>query len=96
MASPARSVKNQIKLTEKQNKYRLTIGNISSAIIMCIAIYFIINPGPEGWGLLAGILLIFLCIILILVDVLFQRLIENYWIISLIELILLTGIFALS
>ena len=85
-----------MKIIENQHKYRPTIGNISAAIIVCFAIYFIINPGPEGWGLLAGISLIFLCLIIILVDVIFQRFIKNYWIISLIELILLTGIFVFS
>ncbi|MDN3676336.1 hypothetical protein QWY90_03310 [Flavobacterium paronense] len=85
-----------MKLVEKQDKYRPTIGNISAAIIVCVAIYSMINPGPEGWGFLAGIYLIFLCIIIMLVDLVFQRFIKNYWIISLIELMLLTGIFVLS
>jgi hypothetical protein len=85
-----------MKLINKQYKYRPTIGNISAAIIVCFAIYFMINSGTEGWGLLAGISLIILCIIIMLVDLYFQRFIKNYWIISLIELILLTGIFVFS
>ena len=62
-----------MELTKGKNKYRPTVGNISSLIILCFAIFFIINPGPEGWGLYAGVGLIMLCAILMLIDLLFQR-----------------------
>ncbi len=82
-----------MQLIEQKNKYRPTIGNISSLVIFCFAVYFMIYSGPMGFGFLAGMGLIMLCAILMLIDFLFQRFIKNYWIISIIELILLIGIF---
>ena len=82
-------------MPEIKNKYRPTIGNVSALIITCFAIYFIFNPGIEGWGLLAGISLIFLCLIIVLIDFLLQKFIKNYWAISIVEAVLLTAILVL-
>jgi len=79
--------------TLNKKKYRITIGNFSAAIIFLFAFYFFINPGPMGYGIMAGIGLALFCVIVLVVDFLLQKIIKNYFILSLIELILLILIF---
>ncbi|SHJ63569.1 hypothetical protein [Flavobacterium haoranii] len=72
-----------------QKRYRITIGNISSIILFFFAVYFFVNPGPKGYGMMAGIGLALFCVIVLIVDILFQKIIKNYLILTVIELILL-------
>ena len=74
---------------KKVKKYKITVGNISVVIFLIFVIYFFINPGPMGYGMLAGIGLFLFCIIIFLVDLFFQKTIKNYLTLNIVELILL-------
>lgn len=76
-------------------KYKLSIGNLSCVLIFIYGIYSILNPGTEGWGLLIGLDLIFFSVCCFVFDVILQRLIKNFYILNIIEIIPLLYIYFL-
>ena len=76
-------------------RYKLSIGNLSSVFIFIYAIYSILNPGTEGWGLLIGLYLIFFALCYFTFDIILQRLIKNFYILNIIEIIPLIYIYFL-
>ena len=74
-------------------KYRLTPLNIVCILLIGLAIYSAIKPGPEGWGFLLTIYLIPVILIGLLVDFILQKCLTKYLLVFVIELLLLAGIY---
>ena len=71
-----------------KTNYKLTVGNLSSLTAIIMAIYYLIYPGEEGWGILIAILLGKFGILMFGFDLIIQRFKIKYLVINLIELLI--------
>ena len=70
-------------------EYKPTPLNIASVLFILVAIYLMINPGPEGWGFLLALYIIVIAIIALFGDLLIQLIPVKYYIKFLVESLIL-------
>ncbi len=78
-----------------KKKYRVTITNSLAIISIGSALYYFANPDTAGWRNLAGLILIVFGIISFGIDFILQWFIKNYWLLTLVEIILLVSAYTL-
>ncbi|MCF6141075.1 hypothetical protein L1S34_07240 [Flavobacterium sp. K77] len=71
------------------NLYKLTIGNLSAIVAIIMGIYYFMNPGEEGWGLLIAIYLILFGMLMFAFDFFIQRFRIKYIVVNVIEILIL-------
>lgn len=69
-------------------KYKLTIGNATSAIGILIGIYFILHPGYEGWGYVFAYAIFVASVLYFLLDWLLQNVVPKHLYINITEVII--------
>jgi hypothetical protein len=70
-------------------KYKPTPLNIASVLFIVYAIYLMVYPGPEGWGFLAALYIVFISIIALVIDFFTQLLPIKYYLKFIIETLIL-------
>ncbi|RKE90108.1 hypothetical protein BXY58_0696 [Epilithonimonas arachidiradicis] len=71
-----------------KKKYKLTVGNTTSAIGLIIGIYFVLNPGYEGWGYAFAYVIFIACTLYFLLDWLLQNVVPKHFYINITEVII--------
>ena len=69
--------------------HRFTIANISAVIALIFSLRYFIYPDGMGWSFVFGVGLLVYCVIIIAIDFIVKSITRKFWLINLIEIMII-------